>query len=226
MKKIFGLVAAVLLCATTAFAKGSYAGDAQLMMGAGFDTTQMKLRGDKTDMDSGLFLLNFTTHHLWGTSDFLKIGFTGSFEGGIGGTTKFAVNGMEASSDDRFIGARYAMFFGPCVGIGFGNLVRFNITPGFSMLCELGSVADHDAGTATFYCTPALGFGIDLQAKFFPKAVVSPVVAYRYTANYSKAWAQATVKLDDYESEPDHKENAANVIAQSHSFYVGISWNW
>lgn len=234
MKKFFGIAAAVMLCATSAFASGSYAGDCQLLFGAGYDLTEMTFKNDKTDFNNGLIMMSFATHHLWGSSDFFKFGFMASFDGGAGMITKYKVNGVDVSKGDRFIGVKSGMMFGPCIGLGFGNAFRLNVTPGVSLLwCEGASKVDRDNSKLFAEGTIAAGLGLDVQAKFAPKSKVSPILGYRYTVNFSQIWAnsEANLKyLDRCSSKHNNSKTDAKFVDKvsihSHTAYCGISWNW
>lgn len=62
------------------------------------------------------------------------------------------------------------------------------------------------------------GFGCDVQAKFFPKSVVSPVLGYRLSSIFSSEVISSD--LDFLSAYWDSVNYIANEI------YLGVSFNW
>ena len=62
------------------------------------------------------------------------------------------------------------------------------------------------------------GFGCDVQAKFFPKSVVSPVLGYRLSSIFSSE----VITSDENSSSGNW--DSVNFIANE--IYLGVSFNW
>ncbi|MBQ0002511.1 MAG: hypothetical protein KBT21_03140 [Treponema sp.] len=233
MKKFFGLMAALIVSAS-AFA-GGYKGDFQLMLGAGFDSIsavgKIANQDSKTTVETGLFTMNLETWHVFGSNDVFKFGFMFALDEGIGGTmsVKSYINGKFAEKADKTgIAARTGMFIAPAFSFFLGNAVRFNVAPGLSILfADLGSVTETYYGyrrTETyenFIGVTAVGPGIEIQAKFVPNAKVSPVIGYRFAANF----AQDFYNLNSRTSSSTTTK-ADSVVVLTNTIQLGISWNW
>ena len=64
------------------------------------------------------------------------------------------------------------------------------------------------------------GFGCDVQAKFFPKSVVSPVLGYRLSSIFSSEVISSNVMIEFLSG----YWNSVNFIANE--IYLGVSFNW
>lgn len=64
------------------------------------------------------------------------------------------------------------------------------------------------------------GFGCDVQAKFFPKSVVSPVLGYRLSSIFSSEVISSNEMIELLSG----YWNSVNYIANE--IYLGVSFNW
>lgn len=228
MKKLFGIIAALFVTAS-AFA-GGYKGDFQLNFGAGFDSLKLESKDfiypaihEKRIMETGFFEINLETWHVFGSGDVFNFGFMVAFEEGLGGTTKYESDNNStktvAEPDERALAYKSALFIAPAFTFTLGDVVRFNVAPGLSILfAEAGSILIDDL---IFSGTTAIGPGIEVQAKFCPNAHVSPVIGYRFTANFSNKFEMTNLDLNESVT-----LDADSIVTLTNSFTVGISWNW
>lgn len=226
MKKLLSLMAA-LFVSTAAFA-GGYKGDFQLNFGAGFDTitTNEKDSGFdvKTKMESGLFTMDFETWHVFGSNDVFKIGFMVGYDFGLGGTMNIEyitpLGSSKLESNERFIAIRTGLFIAPAFSFFIGDVVSFNVAPGLSiLLADVVSYIHPISNDLLISGISAVGPGVEVQAKFCPNARVSPVLSYRFTANFTK-------NISTTNGEVTQKSTCDSIIALTNTFKVGISWNW
>lgn len=159
------------------------------------------------------------------------------FDGGYGATTninsKLKVNGNTISDDtldSQFLSAaaHFGILVGPAIGVKLGKVVRFDATAGLYVMClqgyEINDGAQNSNRTFTWFTTSGVGFGAEVQAKFFPDAVVSPLVGYRYNCAFSDSFytivkAPGAGRYSTYSS-------ADSVIIGAGTVYVGVSINW
>lgn len=227
MKKLLSFAAGLLVLAGVTFADTKYNGDFQIHVGTGVDFTDgFKLNVVKLEYDSVVFSWDFSTCHVWGNNEFLQCGFMLTNNTSFGGVFKMSENNTVVPQDKNFLALSCNTFFGPCFAITLGNAVRFNVTPGINFVyCNFGSKYDRDTGNVDFYYGSGIGFGLDLQAKFCPKSVVSPVVGYRYTVCFGDTAYVATGNWGS-SSGPFVSIDADRNIAHFNTLYAGISWNW
>lgn len=222
MKKLLTILFALSLFCTSAFTKENYKGDVQLHFGVDFDFTQFNVQNLITDNNSFIINADVSTTHLWGSNPVLKFGFMVDYYLGFGSSTK---NSAYTSDDKASISFNTGMFVGPCFGFNFGNALRLDLTPGISLVAlNLDSYHNSVLSEYRFTGTTAAGIGLDLKAKFTPNSAVSPVIGYRYTANFATAFFQYT--YDGSSSNAATLISAKEVILQQHYIYAGISWNW
>lgn len=231
MKKLFGIIAALFVTAS-AFADG-YKGDFQLNFGAGFEsmTAEKSVAYGKGTMgiDTGLFMLNLETWHVFGSSDVFKFGFMAALNEGLGGTTKWEVNDpvngkFVANDEDRFLSYKFELFLAPAFSFFIGDTVRFNVAPGLSILfADAGSFMYEGlyGQEASILGISAVGPGIEIQAKFCPNAHVSPVIGYRFTANFTDSITSTSTEDSSIST-----KTCDSVVLLSNTFTLGISWNW
>lgn len=224
MKKIISLIIAASLFSGFAFAK-TYKGDIQLNFGGSGDIINVK---DDFDIktESGMFEFDIQTWHLFGINDVFSVGFMAGSNLGIGATTKMKYDtpagSIDCDKDDLALALNYNFLLGPAVGFDLGKVVRFNLTAGFDWGFNFVSQKNKtdDSELNAIYFGPA-GIGTEVQAKFLPKAKVSPVVTYRLTADFT----DRAYTYDSKEKEHDDKKvDSASIL--NNAFTVGISFNW
>lgn len=225
MKKIISAFIAASLFSGFAFAK-TYKGDIQLNFGGSGDIINVNEDSHDSKIQSGMFEFDIQTWHLFGINDVFSVGFMAGINSGIGATTKWQVEDqdLEAVLPDQelALALHYNFLVGPAVGFDLGKVVRFNLAAGFDWGLSFVSTKykDDESELNVSYFVPA-GIGTEVQAKFLPKARVSPVVTYRLTADFT----DSAYTYDSKEKEhDDHKMDSISIL--NNAFTVGISFNW
>lgn len=237
MKKVLGLAISFCMLFGTVFAKGVYDGDIQLHLGLGLDSA--KAVADfglgKYTLEAGSTTVDFelSTWHLFDVNDLIGVGFNLGFSGGIGKTSKMVmtqeVDGRTLSSvsmpsDWLSFAGHFNGLIGPAVGFTLNDVIKFDLAVGFAYGFDLYSY-EYEIDTGYYRSTTAdacmifgAGFGCDVQAKFFPKSVVSPVLGYRLSSIFSSEVISSD--LDSLSAYWDSVNYIANEI------YLGVSFNW
>ena len=240
MKKVLGLAISFCMLFGTVFAKGVYDGDIQLHLGLGLDSAKAVAESSvyeqslKTTMKSGSTTVDFelSTWHLFDVNDLIGVGFNLGFSGGIGKTSKLeqkseVLGESESSkmpSDWLSFAGHFNGLIGPAVGFTLNDVIKFDLAVGLAYGFDLYSYAyeyengySRDAGGDACMIFGA-GFGCDVQAKFFPKSVVSPVLGYRLSSIFSSE----VITSDENSSSGNW--DSVNFIANE--IYLGVSFNW
>lgn len=81
----------------------------------------------------------------------------------------------------------FDFLIGPAVGVNVFDVVKFQCAFGLSLgiISENGDES-YGSGEDFSYSSGAIGFGVDVQAKFIPGKKVSPLVGFRYEFNKLK----------------------------------------
>ena len=241
MKKVLGLAISFCMLFGTVFAKGVYDGDIQLHLGLGLDSAKAVAESSvyeqslKTTMKSGSTTVDFelSTWHLFDVNDLIGVGFNLGFSGGIGKTSKMVMtqefdgrtlSSVSMTSDMLGFAGHFNGLIGPAVGFTLNDVIKFDLAVGFAYGFDLYSYAyEIDTGyyrttISDAYMIFGAGFGCDVQAKFFPKSVVSPVLGYRLSSIFSSEVISSD--LDSLSAYWDSVNFIANEI------YLGVSFNW
>ena len=236
MKKVLGLAISFCMLFGTVFAKGVYDGDIQLHLGLGLDSAKavaeesFRGRTVKNTIKSGSTTVDFelSTWHLFDVNDLIGVGFNLGFSGGIGKTSKVeqkieymgdSVSG-KIPSDQLSIAGHFNGLIGPAVGFTLNDVIKFDLAVGLAYGFDLYSyeyVEEYGDAVEALMIFGA-GFGCDVQAKFFPKSVVSPVLGYRLSSIFS-----SEVIMSDGNSSSGYWD-LVNFIANE--IYLGVSFNW
>ena len=244
MKKVLGLAISFCMFFGTVFAKGVYDGDIQLHLGLGLDSAKavaeesFRGRTVKNTIKSGSTTVDFelSTWHLFDVNDLIGVGFNLGFSGGIGKTSKMVmtqeVDGRTLSSvsmpsDWLSFAGHFNGLIGPAVGFTLNDVIKFDLAVGLAYGFDLYSYEyveedgySRSTGVDTFMIFGA-GFGFDVQAKFFPKSVVSPVLGYRLSSIFSSEVISSNEMIIQFLS---GFWNSVNFIANE--IYLGVSFNW
>lgn len=236
MKKVLVLAISFCMFFGTVFAKGVYDGDIQLHLGLGLDSA--KAVADfglgKYTLEAGSTTVDFelSTWHLFDVNDLIGVGFNLGFSGGIGKTSKLeqkseVLGESESSkmpSDWLSFAGHFNGLIGPAVGFTLNDVIKFDLAVGLAYGFDLYSYAyeyetEYSRGARGDACMIfGAGFGCDVQAKFFPKSVVSPVLGYRLSSIFSSEVISSD--LDFLSAYWDSVNYIANEI------YLGVSFNW
>ena len=232
MKKVLGLAISFCMFFGTVFAKGVYDGDIQLHLGLGLDSAKAVAEvpyledSVKYTMESGSTTVDFelSTWHLFDVNDLIGVGFNLGFSGGIGKTSKMTVSSVPMPSDWLSFAGHFNGLIGPAVGFTLNDVIKFDLAVGFAYGFDLYSyereivTTNSRSTTGEAYMIFGAGFGCDVQAKFFPKSVVSPVLGYRLSSIFSSEVISSD--LDSFSAYWDSVNYIANEI------YLGVSFNW
>lgn len=229
MKKVLGLAISFCMLFGTVFAKGVYDGDIQLHLGLGLDSAKAvaEVPYDLT-MESGSTTVDFelSTWHLFDVNDLIGVGFNLGFSGGIGKTSKMTVSSVPMPSDGLSFAGHFNGLIGPAVGFTLNDVIKFDLAVGLAYGFDLYSyeyeivTANSRSPTADTFMIFGAGFGCDVQAKFFPKSVVSPVLGYRLSSIFSSEVISSNVMIELLSG----YWNSVNYIANE--IYLGVSFNW
>lgn len=244
MKKVLGLAISFCMLFGTVFAKGVYDGDIQLHLGLGLDSAKAVAevpydleKSVKCNLESGSTTVDFelSTWHLFDVNDLIGVGFNLGFSGGIGKTSKMVMtqefdgrtlSSVSMTSDMLGFAGHFNGLIGPAVGFTLNDVIKFDLAVGFAYGFDLYSYEyenydpySRSSGVDTFMIFGA-GFGFDVQAKFFPKSVVSPVLGYRLSSIFSSEVISSNEMIELLSG----YWNSVNYIANE--IYLGVSFNW
>lgn len=227
MKKIAGFLALLCMTAGVSFAK-VYNGDIQFHAGIGFgsNTTLLKDTDNSaatTEMPITAFNVDLETWHLFNFNDTFGLGFVVGFTGGFGSSPKTSIYIDEhfATSDDETSVFSFTGIIGPAVGITLGSVVRLNIGVGLTYGIECAFPENVEMFSYSF---SGAGVGAEVQAKFVPRSVVSPIIGYRFTSLFSKS---LTTRERLFSESTIIQFGANQGIAHfNNEVYAGLSINW
>ena len=208
MKKLLATLISLSVMAGSAFARGMYNGDVQLHLGTGMDSfTSEKISDLNFDVKSNTFDFDVASWHLFSLNDLFSVGFMVDFNGGVGATKDITVNGFTGLKSS--LALHFNGLIGPAVGFTFGNISALNISAGLAFGATAFEYKMPDGlkqylGASTNYVSYSaggVGFGAEINAKFFPKSKVSPLVGFKFsvlgTNEYDVNWGGTTGKVEE-----------------------------
>ena len=216
MKKLLATLISLSIMAGSAFARGMYNGDVQLHLGTGMDSfTSESISDLNFDVKSNTFDFDVASWHLFSLNDLFSVGFMVDFNGGVGATKDITVNGFTGLKSS--LALHFNGLIGPAVGFTFGNISALNISAGlafgatafeYKMADELKQYQGASTNYVS-YSAGGVGFGAEINAKFFPKSKVSPLVGFKfsvlgtneYEANIGGKTGKVEEKLTIYNTE-------------------------
>ena len=214
MKKLLATLISLSVMTGSAFARGMYNGDVQLHIGTGMDSfTNEKISDSNMDYKSNTFDFDVASWHLFSLNDLFSVGFMVDFNGGVGATKDITVNGFTGLKSS--LALHFNGLIGPAVGFTFGNISALNISAGLAFgatAFEYKMADEIKQGYSTNYVSfsaGGVGFGTEINAKFFPKSKVSPLVGFKfsvlgtneYEANIGGKTGKVEEKLTIYNTE-------------------------
>ena len=208
MKKLLAVLISLSVMAGSAFARGMYNGDVQLHIGTGMDSfTNEKISDSNMDYKSNTFDFDVASWHLFSLNDLFSVGFMVDFNGGVGATKDITVNGFTGLKSS--LALHFNGLIGPAVSFTFGNISALNISAGlafgatgfeYKMADELKQAGSYSTNYVS-YSAGGVGFGTEINAKFFPKSKVSPLVGFKFsvlgTNEYDVNWGGTTGKVEE-----------------------------
>ena len=216
MKKLLATLISLSVMAGSAFARGMYNGDVQLHLGTCMDSfTSESISDLNFDVKSNTFDFDVASWHLFSLNDLFSVGFMVDFNGGVGATKDITVNGFTGLKSS--LALHFNGLIGPAVGFTFGNISALNISAGlafgatafeYKMADELKQYQGASTNYVS-YSAGGVGFGAEINAKFFPKSKVSPLVGFKfsvlgtneYEANIGGKTGKVEEKLTIYNTE-------------------------
>ena len=213
MKKLLAVLISLSVMAGSAFARGTYNGDVQLHIGTGADSMKFTVNGYSDDSyKSNTFDFDIASWHLFSLNDLFGVGFMIDLNGGIG-ATKAIVNGPESS-----VALHFNSLIGPAASFTFGNIASVNVAAGLAFgVPGFG----YKAGNQNLaYSSAGIGFGAEVNGKFFPKSKVSPLAGFRFSTLGSKT---VSFKFGDADTET-HDVDSVSII--NTEFFVGVAFNF
>ena len=187
MKKLLATLISLSVMAGSAFARGMYNGDVQLHLGTSMDSfTSESLSDANFDVKSNTFDFDVASWHLFSLNDLFSVGFMVDFNGGVGATKDMTDSGLTRKSS---LALHFNGLIGPAVGFTFGNISALNISAGLAFGATAFEYKMPDGlkqylGASTNYVSYSaggVGFGAEINAKFFPKSKVSPLVGFKFS---------------------------------------------
>ena len=213
MKKLLAVLISLSVMAGSAFARGTYNGDVQLHIGTGADSMKVTMDGNSGDaLKSNTFDFDIASWHLFSLNDLFGVGFMIDLNGGIGGTKE--INSILESS----VALHFNALIGPAASFTFGNIASVNLAaglafgvPGFGYKVGNQNRAISSAG---------IGFGAEVNGKFFPKSKVSPLAGFRFSTLGSKTYS---FKVGDGDIKTQDVDSISIINTE---FFVGVAFNF
>lgn len=202
--------------AGSAFARGTYNGDVQLHIGTGADSMKMTMNGNSSDaLKSNTFDFDIASWHLFSLNDLFGVGFMIDLNGGIGGTKemKYPLFTYESS-----VALHFNALIGPAVSFTFGNIASVNVAAGLAFgVPGFGyKIVNQDLA----YSSAGIGFGAEVNGKFFPKSKVSPLAGFRFSTLGSKTYS---FKVGDEDIKTQDVDSISIINTE---FFVGVAFNF
>ena len=222
MKKLLATLISLSVMAGSAFARGMYNGDVQLHLGTGMNSLYEE-NESTTDVKGNSFDFDVASWHLFSLNDLFSVGFMVDFNGGVGATKAVTDSGLTFKSDLAF---HFNGLIGPAVGFTFGNISALNISAGLAFGATAFEYKMPDGlkqylGASTNYVSYSaggVGFGAEINAKFFPKSKVSPLVGFKFsvlgTNEYERNLGGTTTKVEE------------KVTIYNTEYFAGIAFNF
>ena len=220
MKKLLATLISLSVMAGSAFARGMYNGDVQLHLGTGMDSFYVE-NESTTDIKSNTFDFDVASWHLFSLNDLFSVGFMVDFNGGVGATKDMTDSGLTLKSS---LALHFNGLIGPAVGFTFGNISALNISAGLAFGATAfeykmpDEVKQFFSSTYASFSAGGVGFGTEINAKFFPKSKVSPLVGFKFsvlgTNEYDVNWGGTTGKVEE------------KVTIYNTEYFAGIAFNF
>ncbi len=210
MKKYL-LIIVLAFFSSFCFAKENYKGDVQLHGGVDFNTSLYKINNfiydysfEYTTVDFGL-----ESWHFFTLFDSFDVGFA------VGTDVMTAKEGKAVVGNAHIDCLQFLSIdcmVGPAVQFTPASFMSLRASAGFSDVINT-SIKFNESNT--IYNNGSVGFYGEVQAKFTPNSLFSPILGYRFSKNFDKKFT------DIYEKEYDGEVNAS-----SNLIYLGASVNW
>lgn len=216
MKKLLAVLISLSVMAGSAFARGTYNGDVQLHIGTGADSMTVTNDGNSGDaLESNTFDFDIASWHLFSLNDLFGVGFMIDLNGGFGGTKEMKNPGFTYESS---VALHFNGLIGPAVSFTFENIASVNVAaglafgvPGFGYKVGNQNLSLSSAG---------IGFGAEVNGKFFPKSKVSPLAGFRFSTLGSKSGSS---KYGDGDIQTYDADSISIINTE---YFVGVAFNF
>jgi hypothetical protein len=169
--------------------------------------------------------LNITNYNLFNVNSRFQVGFMESIGGYYGVTGNNQIKNDELGVSYHPDGAEalgVSALVGPALAIKLNNVVK--LQGAFGFCCDFNSDIFSNSETATVSTLGfAYGYGADVEMKFIPNGIVSPVIGFRYTNTKSKPQLDYTINTEVIDVSDTTK--SAEVSYQSFLAMIGLSIN-
>ena len=216
MKKLLAVLISLSVIAGSAFARGTYNGDVQLHIGTGADSMKVTNDGNSGDpVKSNTFDFDIASWHLFSLNDLFGVGFMIDLNGGFGGTKEMMAPYYTYESS---VALHFNALIGPAVSFTFGNIASVNVAAGLAFgVPGFGyKVVNQDLA----YSSAGIGFGAEVNGKFFPKSKVSPLAGFRFSTLGSKTYSY---KIRDGDIQTQDVDSISIINTE---FFVGVAFNF
>ena len=213
MKKLLAVLISLSVMAGSAFARGTYNGDVQLHIGTGADSMKFTVNEYSDDSyKSNTFDFDIASWHLFSLNDLFGVGFMIDLNGGFGGTKE------SKNFGDSSVALHFNALIGPAVSFTFGNIASVNVAAGLAFgVPGFG----YKAGNQNLaYSSAGIGFGAEVNGKFFPKSKVSPLAGFRFSTLGSKTYSY---KIGDGDIQTQDVDSISIINTE---FFVGVAFNF
>lgn len=232
MKKLVGLLAALVLAGGSIFAGDFYNGDIQIQLGFALD------KATAEDIDAAInakvFNGGIESWHLFKPVDMFGVGLMAGFNAGVGKTDRWSTtltgfgdtnSKMELKGNKDGLSWNLNFNIGPAVAFYAGDIVRiganFGFATGFNFdepyKAEFNTENIRGSTSASFKASYT-GFTTGVQAKFFPDFFINPVIGWRFIRGTSKS---VDYNVGSFKSSLNKKYTfTQNVI------YAALAFSW
>ena len=231
MKKIFALVAALVVMGGVACAGDFYNGDIQIQFGYGIN--KATVQDVNKDINANEFAMGLQSYHLFKPWDIVGFGFMGGFNLGVGKTENWREMGnFPGVTYEDAISVSFNFEIGPAIGLYLGNVVRFGFNIGYNAGWNFKEPSNYrytqrysEVYGYTNLNTGYSGLSLGLQAKFLPNSVVNPVVGWRFVKGFSDEINVISYSSASTSHSTSEKLNKKFDLTQN-VLYAAISFSW
>ena len=212
MKKLLAVLISLSVMAGSAFARGTFNVAVQLHSGTGADSMKVTMDGNSGDaLKSNTFDFDIASWHLFSLNDLFGVGFMIDLNGGIGGTKDYYI--YESS-----VALHFNALIGPAASFTFGNIASVNVAAGLAFgVPGFGYKVGNQNLT---FSSAGIGFGAEVNGKFFPKSKVSPLAGFRFSTLGSKTYS---FKVGDGDIKTQDVDSISIINSE---FFVGVAFNF
>lgn len=212
MKKFF-LISILVLFSSLCFAGEKYKGDVQLH--GGFDFDKINIEQERRGITINAFMkhnaydMGLESWHLFAINDALDLGFSIGCDFSFAFTGIINENGMTGDIESLVSSSYY---IGPALQYNVLSFLSLRTSVGFNeVIIQERAMYDY----SSWENRDCPGFYGEVQAKFIPNKLFSPVLGYRFS-----------LRFDDKMTDDNGNSKDVKVKDFSNLLYIGASVNW